>query len=171
MSSKLVYLALGGNLGDVQGAFLQALEMINVKIGPIQSKSKTYTTLALVAPGQVDPRSPQYLNAAVSAQTTLNASEIISTCLQIEQALGRDRSKETRWSPRAIDIDTIMLGDEIVNAPGVILPHPEFHNRDFVLKPLCDIAPDLLHPILKISVKNLLANLAAENSVVTCLVV
>jgi len=96
---------------------------------------------------------PDYLNAAVEIETVFDAQALLKVCLDIEQDMGRIRTE--KWGPRTIDIDLLLYGDFIVNKGHVIVPHPLMHTRDFVLYPLSDIAPDMVHPVIGLTISQL----------------
>ena len=99
-------------------------------------------------PGQID-----YLNAVAEVQTDLPAAELLHTLLAIEQRLGRERVE--RHGPRTIDLDLLLYGDEVISEPGLEVPHPRLHLRSFVLEPLAEIAPGVVHPTLGVTVGRL----------------
>ena len=88
---------------------------------------------------------PEFLNGAVSVETSLSPRELLDALLRVEQELGRVRDEE-RWGPRTIDLDLLVYGDEIVNEPGLRVPHPRLHERRFALEPLVDLEPELEIP-------------------------
>ncbi len=148
-----VYLGLGSNLGDREAMLREALDAIGLLPGTVVvAASPIYET---------PPMGPQdqgaYLNMAAQIQTSLAAVALMRALQQIECDLGRAKN-ETRqhWGPREIDIDILLYGDSVIDEPGLTVPHPGMHQRWFVLKPLCDIAPDVLHPVLKTRVKEFL---------------
>ena len=151
-----VYLLLGSNMGARLQLLQDAIENIAIEIGEVTEKSAVYET----APwGKTDQ--PGFLNVAVAVVTGLSALEVLEKALQIEAKLGRVR--EEKWGARLIDIDIIFYGNDIVNIPNQLhIPHPEMHNRKFVLEPLVEIASDLQHPILHRSLNTLLSELKDE---------
>jgi 2-amino-4-hydroxy-6-hydroxymethyldihydropteridine diphosphokinase len=142
-----VFLLLGSNMGDRQLFIKQAIEHIEGEIAPVVKASSIYATASW---GKTD--APDYLNQVVLIQSDLSSRKILNKVLNIEAGMGRRR--EEKWGPRIIDIDILFYGDEIVNKPGLQIPHPELHKRRFTLEPLAEIAPDWHHPVLK---KNILA--------------
>jgi 2-amino-4-hydroxy-6-hydroxymethyldihydropteridine diphosphokinase len=88
---------------------------------------------------------PRFLNAAAALDTELTARELLAVLLAIERQLGRVRDG-TRWGPRTIDLDLLLYGDEIVDEPGLRVPHPRLHERRFVLEPLVELDPELVVP-------------------------
>lgn len=135
------YLLLGGNLGDREGNLKKAIELLGQKIGRVISVSSMYETAAW---GKTDQ--PAFLNQAVALETDLSALEVLDHALNIEQELGRVR--KDKWGERLIDIDLILFGNEVINIPDKLqVPHPHMQNRKFVMEPLAEIAPDVVHPV------------------------
>lgn len=148
-----VYLLLGSNMGARLQLLEDAIKNINLKIGEVVEKSSIYETAAW---GKTDQ--PGFLNIAIAVNTLLSPLEVLTRSLEIETQLGRIR--EEKWGARLIDIDIIFYGNDIVNIPDQLqIPHPEMHNRKFVLEPLIEIDPDLQHPLLKRSISALLLEL------------
>jgi 2-amino-4-hydroxy-6-hydroxymethyldihydropteridine diphosphokinase len=136
------YLLLGGNLGDREANLKKAIELVNDKIGNVITISSLYETAAW---GKTDQAA--FLNQAVSLRTRLMALEVLECALSIEQELGRVR--KDKWGERLIDIDLILFGDEIINIPDKLqVPHPHMQDRKFVMEPLAEIAPEVIHPLL-----------------------
>jgi len=136
------YLLLGGNLGDRVANLKKAIELLNDKVGGVLSVSSLYETAAW---GKTDQ--PAFLNQAVALKTRLSALEVLELALNIEQELGRVR--KDKWGERLIDIDLILFGDQVINIPDKLqVPHPHMQHRKFVMEPLAEIAPDVLHPVL-----------------------
>ena len=146
-----VYLCLGGNIGDTRNYLQNAVAMIGRRIGRIVSQSAVY---------QSEPwgfnAEQMFLNQVVVAETELEPHAVLELCLQIEAELGRTRSGNG-YEPRTIDIDIVFFGQQIVNQPDLQVPHPLMHRRNFVLRPLCDVAADFVHPIFGLTVKQLAA--------------
>ncbi|WP_304234617.1 2-amino-4-hydroxy-6-hydroxymethyldihydropteridine diphosphokinase [Jiulongibacter sediminis] len=136
------FLALGSNLGDRQKTLLRAVELIERRIGQVSQKSSVIETPAW---GVTDL--PDYLNQVLEVYTELWPLDLIKTALEIENELGRERKQ--KWGSRSIDIDILYFNDWHFSTPGLIIPHPFIAQRDFVLRPLCEIAPDFEHPVLK----------------------
>jgi 2-amino-4-hydroxy-6-hydroxymethyldihydropteridine diphosphokinase len=97
-----------------------------------------------------------FLNAVAEVETTLDARSLLDRCLAIETAHGRDRRLEGRWGARTLDLDLLLYGLAVIHEPGLEVPHPRLHERVFVLEPLADLAPDLVHPVLGVSIARLL---------------
>ena len=136
-----VYLGLGSNLGDRKRNIEKAIDLLgktsNIKTSSI---SKFYETAPIGLKDQ-----PNFLNAAIKVETTLKPLKLLAVCQSIERRLKRVRT--IRWGPRTIDIDILLYGDLIIKSDKLTIPHPEMHKREFVLKPLNDIAPSVIHSL------------------------
>ena len=141
-----VYLLLGSNLGDRELLLHTAVLLIAQDIAPAIKISAVYETQSW---GKTD--APDYLNQVVYLQTDKPAEEVLRKILNIELEMGRKR--EEKWGSRIIDIDILLYGDEVIDEPGLIVPHPEMHKRRFTLEPLGELAPKLVHPVFR---KNIL---------------
>jgi 2-amino-4-hydroxy-6-hydroxymethyldihydropteridine diphosphokinase len=137
------YLILGGNKGDKINNLNQAVLLIEEKVGNILNKSKIYQTAAWGNTHQ-----PDFLNQALCITTELAPKELLKETIKIEELLGRIRG-EQKWIERTIDIDILFYNDEIIDTTDLKIPHPYIEERMFVLLPLMDIAPALIHPVLK----------------------
>ncbi|KQC01830.1 2-amino-4-hydroxy-6-hydroxymethyldihydropteridine diphosphokinase [Pedobacter sp. Hv1] len=147
------YLLLGSNLGNREQYLENALKLIQETVGPIFAKSAIYETEAW---GKTDQ--PGFLNLAIGVTTSLTPTVLLETVLAIEKTLGRVRHE--KWGSRLIDIDIILYGDQIVKVGDELqIPHVEMQHRKFVLQPLAEIAPEVVHPILQQSMVELLKNL------------
>ena len=146
-----VYLCLGGNIGDTRNYLQNAVAMIGRRIGRVVSQSAVY---------QSEPwgfnAEQMFLNQVVVAETGLEPHAVLELCLQIEAELGRTRSGNG-YEPRTIDIDIVFFGQQIINQPDLQVPHPLMHRRNFVLRPLCDVAADFVHPVFGLTVRQLAA--------------
>lgn len=156
-----LYLLIGGNQGDRKALLQQATDLIRQRVGSVVGCSQLYET----APwGTFDGMETQpFLNMALQVETSLSAHDCLRECLAIEKELGRQRKGNTSpndakrvYSSRPIDIDLILFDDEVIFLPDLTIPHPRMHQRRFVLQPLCDIAPDAIHPVLKKTISQLL---------------
>jgi 2-amino-4-hydroxy-6-hydroxymethyldihydropteridine diphosphokinase len=141
-----VYFSLGSNLGNRQENLDRALKLLSerMRMGKISS---IYDTESI---GNVDQ--PRFLNLACEAFTRLAPEGLLALVKAIEQKMGRySRTGE----PRVIDIDILLYGDRVVDNPNLVIPHPKMAERSFVLVPLTEIAPDVIHPVLKKTIKEL----------------
>lgn len=149
-------IALGSNLGDRQAFLQQALEAIATNVGSIEKQSSVYQTPPLVMPNYQGPEVADYLNMAIVVRTELSASQLLVALHQIEKQLGRNRKAEQqRWLSRVIDLDIIFYGDQVIETQTLKIPHPEMHKRDFVLKPMMEIAANWHHPLFAKTVSQL----------------
>jgi 2-amino-4-hydroxy-6-hydroxymethyldihydropteridine diphosphokinase len=146
-----VAIALGSNVGDRRAHLQFALEQLSTVLTGLRI-SPIYETAAV----GVGPQ-PQFLNAVVIGETALSAPALLDRLLAFEQDAGRVRPFP--GAPRTLDLDLVLYGDAIVNEPGLVVPHPRFRGRRFVLQPLADLAPDMLDPVTGRSVRELLAAL------------
>ena len=155
-----IYLSIGSNQGNREGFLREALEMLRKVAGHLRKVSKVYES----APwGNI--QQPHFLNQVVEMQTSHSPAELMKICLKIEVALGRQRIE--KWGPRKIDIDILFYGDQIIEEENLSIPHPRLQERNFVLIPLNEIAPDFVHPVLKETVSSLLQNSRDELKVAT----
>lgn len=111
------------------------------------------------------PPQPAYLNTVLELDTSLEPMELLGTLQRIEQRLGRQPSAQ-RWSPRPIDLDVLLYDDRVMQQPALCIPHPRMHERRFVLEPLSQVAPEVVHPVLRRAVKELLAEIAPDPAVI-----
>ncbi len=146
------YIALGANLGDRRANIEAAIEKLKDTPG-IESlrPSSLFENPAVGGPED----SPAFLNAVVELTTTLDPEALLDRLLQIERELGRERRE--KWGPRLIDLDLLLYGEQVIHTDHLTVPHPLMHQRRFVLEPLAELNPHLLHPVLKRSAADLLA--------------
>ena len=150
MRQEVVYLGLGSNIGDKVANCLLALQEISISdYNHIQAVSSFYKTEPIGYQEQ-----DWFINCVVKVSTALPPRTLHSFLQEIEKHMGRQRT--LRMGPRIIDLDILFYGNEVVDEVDLIIPHPHLHERRFVLVPLAELAPDLLHPLLQTTVKDLL---------------
>lgn len=148
------YLGLGANLGDPAATLAAARdELARLPGSRLLARSSLYRTQPVGGP----PGQPDYLNAVVALATSLSAQELLAAGQAVEEQFGRRRRE--RWGPRTLDIDLLLYGGQVFAEPQLVVPHPRLHRRRFVLAPLCELAPQLVHPSLGQPLRQLLAQL------------
>jgi 2-amino-4-hydroxy-6-hydroxymethyldihydropteridine diphosphokinase len=167
-----VYLSLGSNLGDRLALLRGALARLRAEGLVLVAASPLYESEPWEAePGQTESERPWHLNCVVAVETSLAPRTLLERLQAIETTLGRTRAPDAtpetrRFAPRTLDIDILFYGDAVISAPDDLhIPHLLAAERAFVLRPLADIAPDLTHPTLYRSVRELLEELADEHEV------
>lgn len=147
-----IYFGLGTNLGDKEQNLRFAVQKIEERIGKVISLSAFYAT----APWGFSSEN-MFLNAAVCVETNLPPLSILHLTQEIEREIGRAHKSVNRiYSDRLIDIDLLLYDNLVLDTPELKLPHPLMHERRFVMEPLAEIAPELLHPVLKKTMRELL---------------
>ena len=139
MKEHIVYLALGSNLGNRLENLKQAMAALTPQL-EVKSKSQVYET-----PPWGYEDQPKFLNQVIKAETYLDPERLLKHLKRLEVALGRKASFPN--GPRLIDMDLLFYDDLVLNKPSLVIPHPRLHERAFVLLPLMDIAPELVHPV------------------------
>jgi 2-amino-4-hydroxy-6-hydroxymethyldihydropteridine diphosphokinase len=137
------FIALGGNLGPVEQNFQKAISLLDQFRG-----SKVIQVSTIITSHPVGASSGNlFRNAVLSLETNLEPLDLLKSLQEIEASFGRDRS--VRWGPRPVDLDIILYGEQVVELPDLIIPHPACWYRRFVLLPMAEIAPDVTHPLKK----------------------
>ena len=149
-----VYIALGTNLGNRLANLRAAIQAMPPEI-QVLAESHVYET-----PPWGYEEQPAFLNMVIKAETKLEPEPLLKRLKQLEVELGREQN--FRWGPRLIDLDILFYDDLVLDSPPLVIPHPRLHERGFVLVPLADVAPDLVHPVLDRPVRELLAQVNAE---------
>jgi 2-amino-4-hydroxy-6-hydroxymethyldihydropteridine diphosphokinase len=144
-----VFIGLGSNLGDRRVLLAQGLARLQEKGFHLARESGRYLTEPVDAPPQ-----DWFVNAVAAGRTPLTPEELLAACQDVEQALGRERV--IHHGPRTLDLDILIYGDALRDGPNLTLPHPHLHERRFVLVPLCELAPELRHPRLHATMRELL---------------
>lgn len=153
----IAYIGIGSNLGDRLQNCMDAVELMGKRGISVKRRSSVYET----EPWGVREQ-PPFLNMVVEAETDLTPLLLLQTLQNIERKVGREVSY--KWGPRSIDLDILLFDNLVVNEEGLRIPHPLMHERDFVLRPLNEIAPDVNHPLLKKSVRELFQRLAVRGN-------
>ncbi|MEL0539338.1 2-amino-4-hydroxy-6-hydroxymethyldihydropteridine diphosphokinase [Staphylococcus debuckii] len=144
-----VYLGLGSNVGDREQQLNEALRLLDAQPGiQVTQVSSLFETAPV---GYVDQ--PDFLNLCAEIETNLTPLEVLDCGLKIEQQLHRVRKE--RWGPRTLDIDILLYGNEIIENQALSVPHPRMAERAFVLVPLQEIAPEVMHPLLQTKIKDI----------------
>lgn len=161
--NKTVYLSLGSNVGDREANLREAIARLS-ELGTITAQSSLYET----EPVEMENAQPWFLNCAVAIETELGPEEVLDGVLAIEQRMGRRRTGIK--NSRNIDIDIIFFEDAVIASGELTVPHPAMQQRRFVLEPLAEIAPDVIHPVLKRSIRELRDRLPASSATVRKLI-
>ncbi|MGB1821425.1 MAG: 2-amino-4-hydroxy-6-hydroxymethyldihydropteridine diphosphokinase [Ilumatobacteraceae bacterium] len=155
-------IAVGSNLGDRLGHLRAGLAAIDALPGVrVTAVSALYETAPVGGPDQQGP----YLNGALRAETTCDAAELLAELHKIEAE--RNRVRRIRWGPRTLDLDLLVHGDTVSDTENLQVPHPRQHQRRFVLVPVCDIAADVVHPVIGRSMASLLNDVASTDGDLT----
>ena len=153
-----VYVAVGSNLGERASLVKRAEDRLQTVPGVyFKKKSPLYETEPVGGPAQQG----KYLNGVWEIETSLEAKALLNELMEIETSLGRVRATSKKNEPRPIDLDILFYGDKIIQSENLSVPHPRLHERWFVLKPLADLCPDLIHPKKKKTVRELLSKVSA----------
>ena len=153
--SKTVYLSLGSNLGDRERNLRDAVGLLAEPSLRVLRVSSFYETEPLEVRDQ-----PWFLNAVAEAETDFFPKQLLARLLRIEQQLGRRRLKPK--GPRMIDIDILLYGGSVIDADELQVPHPRLTERRFVLEPLAELAPELRHPVTRVTVREMLQAVAGQ---------
>jgi 2-amino-4-hydroxy-6-hydroxymethyldihydropteridine diphosphokinase len=148
MPNYTYHLSLGSNLGDRTAQLRQAMELISSDVGAIVAQSSVYET----QPWGIEDQ-PWFLNQVIAVSSNLEPQVVLSKIKAIEIKTGRVANE--KWQARHIDVDIILCGERIVQDPNLVIPHPHFHQRNFILVPLMEIAGQLVHPLLQKTIEEL----------------
>jgi 2-amino-4-hydroxy-6-hydroxymethyldihydropteridine diphosphokinase len=151
------YIGLGSNLGDRAKTIIRATMLLDDIPGiRVLKISQLIETAPLGGP----PDQGDYLNGVAELICSISARQLLEQLLKIETHMGRERKE--KWGPRSIDLDLLIFGDEIIDEPHLKVPHPLMQKRSFVMVPFCEIAPELVHPVLGSTMRQILHMLETE---------
>ena|SRR5581483_4789492 len=148
-----VYIGIGSNLGDRKANTIEALDRVAKLPG-----TKIVRASSLYESEPLGDAKTWFVNSVIEIETDIHAEELLKKLKAIEKAMGRKRVKGKRWGSRIIDLDILLADHDVVEKRALKIPHPEMHKRRFVLLPLAELAPHVVHPQLGQSVSSLLAN-------------
>lgn len=154
---SIAYIGIGSNLGDREENCEKALALLEQK----GIKTLKRSSMIETEPWGVREQ-PKFMNMAVEVTTDMVPTQLLLKLKEVETELGR--TETTRWGPRIIDLDILFYNDIVMNSPELEIPHPHMREREFVLIPLSEIAPDKIHPVLKKSVRELLQEIKKSPS-------
>jgi 2-amino-4-hydroxy-6-hydroxymethyldihydropteridine diphosphokinase len=145
----ICYLGLGSNLGNREENIKNAISRLS---SDPEIHITTRSSMIETKPyGNIDQ--PYFINSVIEIDTDIPAENLFSKCITVENELGRKRNE--KWGPRTIDIDILFYNDQIINSQKLTIPHPDLHNREFVLYSLNEICPDFIHPVINKKIKEL----------------
>lgn len=147
-----IYIGVGSNLGKREENCLNAVKAIAENGIIVKRQSSLYRSEPWGVKNQ-----PEFINMAVEAETEKKPPELLETLKLIERQMGREDAGH--WEPRIIDLDILLYDGLVIDAPGLKIPHPLMHSREFVLRPLCEISPETVHPVIKKTFRQLLTDL------------
>lgn len=154
-----VYIALGSNLGNKRRNLVTAAVLLAERAGEVGAISSFYET----EPWGFESEH-SFLNAALMLETTLAPLDLLRLTQEVERELGRTAKTDSVYHDRLIDIDLLLYGEEVIDQPGLQIPHPLMHRRAFVMTPMAEIAPEVVHPVLGKTMKALSDLLESENA-------
>ena len=159
MKESIVYFSLGSNIGDRQSNLINCIKLIEEKAGNINLVSSIYKNSAQGFDGDY------FYNLCLEITTSKNPQQLLSIILKIEKDMGRKIRDSKNYESRIIDIDIILFDDLVLAEKNLKIPHPKFHERNFVLLPLIEINNQLINPKTNISVEDYLKNIKPDNSI------
>ena len=156
-----VFIGIGSNVGDRESHIERARQSLGAM------PDTTFTAFSKIH--ETDPVGPvpqgKYLNAVAEIDTELDPFDLLDQLSDIEQSTGREpEDQRVKWGPRTLDLDVLLYGNRVISNDELVVPHPMMHERRFVLEPLCDIDPSVVHPILEMTVGDLLSYLPQQSS-------
>ena len=153
MQASVAYIGIGSNLGDKVTNCRHSIESIDGSSGcEVTARSDLFKTEPEGVAGQ-----QWYANCVVEVKTERTPRQLLDRLMAIEHEMGRIRTK--KWESRIIDLDLLLFSEQVLALPGLVVPHPLLHTRRFVLEPLVQLAPELVHPVLNVTIRRLLNEL------------
>ncbi len=152
----IAYIGIGSNLGDREENCLNAIRLLSGRRITLRKQSSMYET----EPWGVEDQ-PRFINMTIEVETDKTPAELLHFLKGIEKEIGR--TETAKWGPRVIDLDILFYDDVVTDEPGLQIPHPRMREREFVLKPLAEIAPDKAHPVLKKTVREMLSEITSRS--------
>lgn len=153
----IAYLSLGTNIGNKRRNMLTAAALLAERVGDVLALSDLYET----EPWGFDSQN-SFLNAAVQIEVSCTPFELLQATQEIELEMGRTEKSKGVYHDRIIDIDLLMYGDQVIQTPELTLPHPLMHKRMFVMEPLVEIVPMVIHPVLERTIRDLYNDLLID---------
>jgi 2-amino-4-hydroxy-6-hydroxymethyldihydropteridine diphosphokinase len=162
MAQEIVFIGFGGNVGDRQEFCDRAMALMKLlPLSRLTGVSSYYESEPVDPQGTLGPT--WFYNGVVRIETSLSPQRLLDILHETERALGRD--EENRHGPRTMDFDILFFGQQVIDQPGLTVPHPRLHERRFVLEPLVELDPDWVHPILQRTAAEILADLKDASEV------
>ena len=158
---RRVYIGIGSNLGDRRQNTVEAMD----RVGAL-GNTKVVRTSSFYESEPLGDAKTWFVNSVIEVETDLTTEQLLKKLLGIEESMGRRRVKGKRWGSRVIDLDILMADQEVIAKRALRVPHPEMHKRRFVLLPLAELAPQVIHPRLGQSISTLLATVKDPKRVV-----
>jgi len=156
-----VHIGIGSNLGDRRANTIEAIE----KVGQLPG-TRVVRASSLYESEPLGDAKTWFVNSVIEIESDLSADALLKKLLAIEEAMGRKRVKGKRWGSRIIDLDILLFDQDVIDKRALKIPHPEMHKRRFVLLPLAELAPQVIHPQLGQSISTLLATVKDDKRVV-----
>jgi len=153
------FIGLGSNLGDRKKNIENSVDLlVGTKKANLLKRAAYYET------EPIGPNQPWFINTAIKIETSLSPEALLNRCKEVERRIGRFDT--THWGPRLVDLDLLLFGDRVLSSEKLDIPHPQMETREFVLRPLIELEPELIHPELDIPLKELLTKTEEDKKVI-----
>jgi len=154
-----VFIGLGSNLGDRKKNIENSVDLlVGTKKTNLLKRASYYET------EPIGPNQPWFINTAIKVETSLSPEGLLDSCKEVERRIGRFDT--SHWGPRLVDLDLLLFGDRVLNNGRLEIPHPQMEKREFVLRPLIELEPELIHPELDFPLKGLLTKTEEDKKVI-----